>query len=133
MSRFPGISCGTLFLDILLLLGLLGVLSKTWSIVVVVGHLSSSLLVSPSQNPLIDTVSTVALALALYGIWPGRKGGAYLVLARLAFTIAVQVFIYQSFSWQLFRNYTGEENAVADLIGGAMWLLAFSQTWRSFS
>ena len=123
----------TLFLDVLLLLGLLGLLSKAWSIAVVVGNLNTSLLVSPSQNPVIDTVSTVALGCALYGIWRRRKWGAYLVLARLVFTIAVQLVVYQSLGWQLFRGYSGTENVVADLIGGAMWLLAFSQTWSWFS
>jgi hypothetical protein len=77
--------------------------------------------------------STIALALAIYGIWRRRKWGVYLVLARLAFTIGVQVLVYQLLHWKLVSNYTGLENVLSDLIGVAMWLLAFSRTWRQFN
>jgi hypothetical protein len=121
-----------IFLDILLVLGVLGLTAKIWSIVVVLGQLNAKLLVSPSRDPLIDIVSTGALALALYGIWRRRKWGAYLVFLRLAFTIGVQVFIYHSLGWHLARNYTGAENVYADLSGAVMWLLAFNRNWVHF-
>jgi hypothetical protein len=121
-----------LFLNVLLALGVLAVVIKAWSIVVVLGHLNPKLLISPSQDPIIDIVSTTALALGLYGIWRRRKWGGYLVLARLAFTIGVQIFIYHSLDWQLFRNYSGIDNVLADVSGAIMWLLAFNRTWPDF-
>jgi hypothetical protein len=122
----------TVFLNILLALGVVTVLVKAWSIAVILGHLDSKLLISPSRDPLIDIGSTAALALALYGIWRRWKWAACLVLARLAFTIGVQVFVYHSLHWQLVRNYAGYQNVLADLIGAAMWLLAFNRTWAQF-
>jgi hypothetical protein len=121
-----------IFLYILLLLGLLGFLSKAWSIVVSLEHLPPRWLISPSGNPIIDIVSTVTLGIALYGIWRWKKWGAYLVLVRLAFTIAIQLFVYRSLSWRLFHNYTGRENVFADLSGAVMWIIAFSLTWKHF-
>ncbi len=121
-----------IFLNILLVLGAIGLSAKIWSIVVVLGHLDTGLLISPSRDPPIDITSTAVLALALYGIWRRRKWGAYLVFARLAFTIGVQIFVYHSLEWQLIRNYTGLENVSADLLGAAMWLLAFNRTWAHF-
>ncbi len=122
-----------LFLYILLALGVIGFLTKIWSISVIIAHLPSRWLISPSRDPLIDLVSTVMLGIALYGIWRRKKWGAYLVFVRLAFTIAVQVFVYQSLSWQLIGDYTGLENISADLVGALMWLLAFALTWGHFT
>lgn len=122
----------TVFLNVLLLFGLAAVAAKTWSIVVVLGHLDPRLLISPSRDPYIDIASTAVLALALYGVWRRHKWGAYLVLARLAFTVGVQVLVYHSLGWQLARSYTGAQNVAADLIGAAMWLLAFNRTWDQF-
>jgi hypothetical protein len=51
----------------------------------------------------------------------------------LAFTIFVQIFVYQSLSWQLVANYTGLDNVLSDIFGAAMWLLAFNRTWNDFS
>jgi len=110
----------------------LTVVLKTWSIVVVVAHLPTCWLVSPSATPIIAVVSTATLALALYGVWRWRKCGAYLVLLRLAFTVGVQVFVYRSLHWQLFRNYTGMENVIADWWGAFMWIIACSLTWKHF-
>jgi predicted ferric reductase len=64
-----------IFIYILLLLGVLTVMVKTWSIVVVLAHLPQRWLVSPSADPVIDIVSTVVLALALYGVWRWKKWG----------------------------------------------------------
>lgn len=111
------------------MLGVLGLLSKLWNIVVVLAHLNARLLISPSRDPLIDMLSSAGLALALYGVWRRRKWGAYLIFVRLAFTIVVQVFIYHSLNWRLTRGYTGRENVWADAMGAAMWLLAFWRTW----
>lgn len=122
-----------IFVYILLLLGALTVAVKSWSIVVVVARLPRRWLVSPSANPIIDVVSTAALAVALYGIWKWKKWGAYLVLLRLAFTVALQIFVYRSLHWQLFRNYTGMENVLADLWGAVMWIIAFCLTWKHFT
>jgi hypothetical protein len=130
--RFSSNLFWNLFLDVLLVLGALAVVLKAWSIVVVLDHLDPKLLISPSRDPIIDTVSTTALALALCGIWGGRKWGAYLVLARLAFTIGVQIFIYHSLDWQLVRNYSGLDNVLADVVGMTMWVLAFNRTWADF-
>lgn len=124
---------GTIFLNILLLLGVLTVLVKAWSIVVIVGHLPSRYLVSPSQNPLLDAAETLILAIALWGIWKRRKWGAYLVLARLVLTMVVQVYVYRSLHWQLFHRYTGSMNVAADAWGMVMWIIAFAMTWNQFS
>ena len=112
---------------------MLTVVVKTWSVVVVLAQLPPRWLVSPSANPVIDVFSTAVLVLALYGVWRWRKWGAYLVLLRLAFTVAVQVFVYRSLHWQLFRNYTGMENVLADCWGAFMWIIAFTLEWRRFS
>lgn len=121
-----------IFIRILLWLGVLTVAVKTWSIVVVLGHLPRRWMLSPSANPPIDILSTAVLALALYGIWRWRKWGAYLVLLRIAFTVVVQVFLYRSLQWHLFRNYTGSENVLADFSGAVMWIVAFCLTWKHF-
>ena len=121
-----------IFLNILLVLGALGLVSKIWSIIVVVGHLDTKLLVSPSRDPFIDIASTIVLAFALYGVWRRRIWAVYLIFARLAFTIGVQVFVYHSLGWHLTRNYTGAENVYADLSGAVMWLLAFNRNWTYF-
>ena len=121
-----------MFLYILLLLGVLAVVLKSWSIIVILAHLPRQWLVSPSGNPALDVISTALLALALYGIWRWRKWGAYLVLIRLALTIAIQVFIYRSGSWHLFHGYTGRDNVLADVSGAMMWIVGFSLTWRHF-
>lgn len=127
---------GRIYIYILLLLGMLTVEVKTWSVVVVLAQLPPRWLVSPSANPVIDVFSTAVLVLALYGFGDGGNGwkwGAYLVLLRLAFTVAVQVFVYRSLHWQLFRNYTGIENVLADFWGAFMWIIAFTLAWRRFS
>lgn len=124
---------GRIFIYILLLLGMLTVVVKTWSVVVVLAQLPPRWLASPSANPVIDIFSTAVLVLALYGVWRWRKWGAYLILLRLAFTVAVQVFVYRSLHWQLFRNYTGMENVLADFWGAFMWIIAFTLAWRRFS
>lgn len=121
-----------IFIYILLLLGILTVIVKTWSIVVVLAHLPKRWLVSPSANPILDIVSTAVLAIALYGIWRWRKWGAYLILLRLAFTAAVQILVYRSLHWQLYRGYTGTGNLFADFSGAFMWIIAFSLTWEHF-
>jgi hypothetical protein len=101
--------------------------------VVVLAHLPARLLVSPSRDPALDILSTVVLAVALVGIWRRKKWGAYLVLARLAFTIGLQVFVYRSLGWHLAQNYSGLDNVLADFSGAAMWLVAFAGAWRDFS
>lgn len=111
---------------------MLTIIVKTFSFVVVLAHFPHRWLISPSSNPAIDLASTAVLTLALYGIWRWKKWGAYLVLLRLAFTIAIQVFVYRSLHWQLFRHYTGTQNVVADVSGAVMWILAFSLTWKHF-
>lgn len=121
-----------IFIFVLLLLGVLTVIVKTWSIVVVMAHLPQRWLVSPSASPAIDIVSTGVLAAALYGIWRWKKWGAYLVLLRLAFTAGVQIFVYRSYHRRLFRNYNGTENLFADLSGAIMWIIAFCLTWKHF-
>jgi hypothetical protein len=121
-----------IFIYILLLLGVLTVLVKTWSVVVVLARLPPRWLVSPSANPVIDVLSIAVLALALYGVWRWRKWGAWLILLRLAFTVTVQVFVYRSLHWQLFRNYTGVENLFADFSGAVVWIIAFTLTWKHF-
>ncbi len=124
---------GRLWLYILLGFGILTLLVKTWSIVVILTHLPANLLISPSQNPAIDIFSTVILAIGLYGIWRWKKWGAYLVLLRLAFTIIVQVFVYHSLNWQLIADYTGKDNLFADVSGAITWVIAFSLTWGHFN
>jgi hypothetical protein len=119
------------FLNILLVLGIFGLVSKIWSIVVVLGRFDAKL-ISPSRDPLVDIASTALLALALYGVSRRRRWGAYLILARLVFTIAVQVFVYRSVGWRLVGNYTGLENVFADLSGAMMWLVAFNRNWAAF-
>lgn len=121
-----------IFIYILILLGVLTLVVKTWSIVVVLMHLPQRWLVSPSANPAVDGVSTAVLAIALYGIWRWRKWGAYLVLLRIAFTVTVQVFVYRSLKWRLFHNYSGTKNLIADFSGALMWIIAFSLTWKHF-
>jgi hypothetical protein len=122
----------TIFLNILLVLGALGFVSKAWSIVVVLGHLNAKFLVSPSRDPVIDIASAAVLALALFGVWQRRKWGAYLIFIRLAFTIGVQVLVYHSLGWHLARNYTGADNVYADISGAVMWFLAFNRNWKHF-
>ncbi|HEY6516077.1 MAG TPA: hypothetical protein VIY50_08030 [Steroidobacteraceae bacterium] len=121
-----------IFLNILLVLGVLGLISKVWSIAVVLGHFNAALLISPSRDPGIDIASTAVLALALYGVWRRWKWGAYLIFVRLAFTIGVQVLVYHSYGWHLVRNYSGAENLYGDLSGAVMWLLAFNRNWAYF-
>ncbi len=121
-----------LFLDLLLLFGVIGLATKLGSIVIVLAHLNTHLLISPSSNPAIDIPSSVMLAVALLGIWRWKKWGAYLIFARLAFTIIVQLFIYHSLSWQLIGNYTGIENVIGDLLGVVLWFWAFSRKWSYF-
>jgi hypothetical protein len=121
-----------IFLRILIAFGVLGVIAKVWSLVVVRGHLNTAWLVSPSQNPLIDGISTVIYAVALVGVWRWRKWGAYLIFVRLGLTVFVQVFIYQSLGWQLAAGYTGLDNLYADLSGALTWLLAFFFNWIHF-
>ncbi len=121
-----------IFVYILLGLGVLGVLAKSWSIVVILAHLPTNWLISPSQNPFLDIISTVVYAAALYGIWRWKKWGAYLIFVRLAFTMSLQIFVYHSLGWQLAVGYTGTENLLADLSGAGLWLVAFLFTWKHF-
>ncbi|MGA8529162.1 MAG: hypothetical protein WB622_05565 [Acidobacteriaceae bacterium] len=93
-----------IFVYILLLLGVLTVIVKTWSIVVVLAHLPHRWLVSPSANPVIDAVSTAILAIAHYGVWRWRKWGAFLVLLHIALTVVVQAFVYRSLHWHSFAT-----------------------------
>ncbi len=123
---------GRILIYILLAWGILGVISKTWSIIVVLAHLPSAWLVSPSANPVIDIISTIAYVAALYGIYRWTKWGAYLIFVRLAFTMVIQVFVYHSLGWQLVGNYTGLDNLLADLSGGVTWLIAFALPWKRF-
>jgi hypothetical protein len=69
---------------------------------------------------------------ALFGILPLRKWGAYLVLIRLAFTIIVQVFVYHSLGMPLIGNYNGTQNILGDVLGAALWLWAFCRQWSYF-
>jgi hypothetical protein len=134
IARFPlswNLVC-RIFIYILLILGALGFLAKVWSIIVVLAHLNPAWLVSPSGDPLIDIVSTITYALALWGIWRWKKWGAYLIFVRLAFTMAVQIFVYHSLGWHLAAGYTGLDNLYADLMGGATWLLGLFFTWKYF-
>jgi len=124
---------GSIFLYILLALGVLGVIAKAWSIAVILLHLNPAWLVSPSQNPVLDILSTVIYAIALYGIWRRRKWGAYLIFVRLALTIFLQVYVYHSLHWQMTAGYTGLDNLYADFSGGATWLIAFYWMWAYFS
>ncbi len=62
-----------LFLNLLLLFGLIGPLAKIWSIIVVIAYLNNSLMISPSKYPLIDILSSLPLAVALFGIWRMRN------------------------------------------------------------
>ncbi len=127
-------------LTILLIFGVIGLLAKIWSIIVVLANLNMSWMISPSQNPLIDTVSTLILAVALYGIWQWKKWGAYLIFGRLAYTMFVQLFVYHSLGWQLislypgtgYGTYTGLFNIGTDIFAVFMWLLAFSRKWTYF-
>jgi len=120
------------FLNVLVVLGVIGLLTKLWSIVVIMAHLNSRLLISPSRDPLIDISSSVLLALALFGIWHLRKWGAYLVLIRLAYTVIVQLFLYHSLAMPLIGNYNGTQNVLGDVLGAALWLWAFSRKWSYF-
>ncbi|MGH7141259.1 MAG: hypothetical protein ACREGH_01315 [Minisyncoccia bacterium] len=117
----------------MLALGVLGVLAKAWSIIVILAHLSPALLISPSQNFSLDIVSTIVYAVALWGIWRFKKWGAALVFVRLAFTIFLQLFIYHSLSWHLAAGYTGLDNLYADISGGLTWLIAFVWLWKYFT
>jgi hypothetical protein len=118
---------------ILLAFGVLGFLAKAWSIAVVLAHLPSTWLVSPSGDPGIDIVSTGMYGIALYGVFRWKKWGAYLIFVRLAFTICMQLFLYHSASWNLVAGYTGADNLFADLSGAFTWLLAFVLAWKRFS
>jgi hypothetical protein len=54
-----------LFIDVLLVLGVIGLFSKLWSVFVVEAGLNSRLLISPSREPIIDIISCLLLAAAL--------------------------------------------------------------------
>ncbi len=123
---------GRLFLNILTAFGVLTVVMKLWSVGVVAFHLDSRLMLSPTRYPPVDIASSVVLALGLIGVWRRRKWAAWVVIARLVFTIGLQLFIYRSLGWDLFRGYTGEDNALADIVGLLMWALAFAFTWKHF-
>ncbi len=120
------------FLGVLLIFGVIGLATKIWSIIIVLAHLNTHLLISPSRDPALDITSSVMLAVALFGIWRWRKWGAYLIFVRLAFTIIVQLFICHSLNWQLIGNYTGIENVIGDLLGVVLWFWAFSRKWSYF-
>ena len=120
------------FIDVLLIIGVIGLLTKVWSIAVVLAHLNRNLMISPSRDPLVDLSSSALLALALFGIWRLRKWGAYLVILRLAYTILVQLLLYQSLGWGLIGSYNGAQNIIGDLLGAGLWLWAFSRKWSSF-
>jgi hypothetical protein len=122
-----------LLIDVLLVLGGIGLLTKLWSVFVLEAGLSSRLLISPSRDPIIDIISCLLLAAALYGIWRLKKWGAYLVLLRLAYTIVVQVLVYQSLSWQLIGSYNGISNLLGDVLGAVLWVWAFSRKWSFFT
>jgi len=121
-----------IFVYILLMLDGFAFLLKTWSIIVILAQLPGRWLVSPSADPAIDVVSTTALGIALYGVWRWRKWATYLVLIRLAFTMAVQLFVYPSPSWRLVHGYTNFESVFTDLSGVVLWTVAFSLTWEHF-
>jgi hypothetical protein len=55
------------------------------------------------------------------------------VLLRLAYTIVVQVLVYQSLSWQLIGSYNGISNVAGHVLGAVLWVWAFSRKWSSFT
>jgi len=120
------------FVYILLTLDALAFLLKAWSITVVLAQLPARWLVAPVGNPAIDVATTSALGIALLGIWRWKKWAAYLVLIRLAFTMAVPLSLSPSLSLRLLHDYTNLESVFADLSGVVLWTLAFSLTWERF-
>ena len=120
-----------IFLYFMIIFGVVTVLVKVFSVIALASK-HSNLIISPSGSPAIDLFSTALLVVALIGIWKWKKWGAYLVFIRLAFTMIVQFFIYQSLGLSLIAGYNGTFNFIADVAGAGLWVLALYRKWSYF-
>lgn len=111
--------------------GVITIIAKVFSVIALVSR-HGNLIISPSGFPAIDLFSTALLVVALIGIWKWKKWGAYLVFIRLAFTMIVQFFIYQSLGAILIAGYNGTLNFLADIVGAGLWALALYRKWPYF-
>ena len=103
-----------------------------WSVGVVAFHLEDRAIFAPLRFAPLAILSSIVLALGLIGVWRRRKWGAWLVLAQMAFTAAVQVFTYRALGWDMFRGYAGWMNVSGEVASLAMWALALLWTWKHF-
>ena len=123
---------GQLFLNILTTLAVLTLAVTLWSVGVVAFHLQDRAIFAPMRFAPVAILSSIILALGLIGVWRRRKWGAWLVLAQLAFTAAMQVFTYRALGWDMFRGFTGWMNVSGDVASLVLWVLALLWTWKHF-
>jgi hypothetical protein len=120
-----------LFLTVVIAFEFLTVLVKVLSDVALVTN-HPNLEISPSGSVPIDTVETGILVVAIIGVLRWKKWGFYLILVRLAITILVQLFLYQSLGQQLIAGYNGTENVIDDFVGAGLWIWAVYRKWSFF-
>ena len=120
-----------MFLTVVIAFEFLTVLVKVLSDVALVTN-HPNLEISPSGSVPVDMVETGILVVAIIGVLRWKKWGFYLVLVRLAITVLVQLFLYQSLGQQLIAGYNGTTNVIDDFVGAALWIWAVYRKWSLF-
>ena len=120
-----------IFLTVVILFHVLTVIVKVFSdMALVTGN--SSLEISPSGSVPIDLSESAILVAGIVGLLRWKRWGFYLILVRLAVTIAVQLFVYHSLGQNLIAGYNGTLNVIYDFAGAAIVSLAVYRKWSYF-
>jgi len=120
-----------IYLTVVIAFEILTVIVKVFSDAALVTG-KTALEISPSGSVPIDLAESAVLVVAIIGLLEWKKWGFYLILARLAVTILVQLFVYHSLGQQLIGGYDGTLNVIFDFVGAANISLAVYRKWSYF-